>query len=242
MKKLLNVVLVALCIFCIENVSAKEQEVYYTNDNGVVLTKAEYDFLTKMYWDGFQKTMSKEEYDFYKEGNYFDGEVESKIVYDTPLARGEFHSTQNKSIRISKSCNTTCAISITAHWINNPVVRSYDVIGAYLYNTSKVGSIGTQAISNSGSNQASISNIQANGFGSSVLLPSGSGVNVYQTFSVTKVTDARVYASYQHATKSTTLAISQKYNISITGYGSVFGFYGEAVDIYDNMNGVDIVL
>ena len=32
-----------------------EEDIYYTNDNGVSLTKTEYDFFTKMYWDGYQE-------------------------------------------------------------------------------------------------------------------------------------------------------------------------------------------
>lgn len=242
MKKMLNIIIIALCILCVNNVKAKEQDTYFKNDNGIELTKAEYDLLTEVYWDGFQKNMTQEEYDYYKDGNYFDGEVESKTVYDTPLARSDFHSTQSKAIKITKICNTTCSISVSVEWTKNPVVRSYDVIGAYLYNTTRSSNIMAQATSDSGSNLAAITNIKANGFGSSVLLPTGSNVHVYQTYSVTKGTDARVYASYQHATKSTTLAISQKYNIDITGYGRVFEFYGEAVGIYDNMNGVDIIL
>lgn len=49
-----------------------------------------------------------------------------------------------------------------------------------------------------------------------------------------------VYASYQHATSNTTLATSQNYTFSLTGYGRVFLFYNSARNIYDAMNGVDI--
>ena len=237
MKKIFKTLFVFMLAFIvISNVNAKE--IYYTNDNGVALTKEEYDFLGEMYWDGFQKSMTKEEYDFYNDGNYFNGTVEKRVVYDSSLTRDTYHSTANKSIQITKTCNTTCAIATTVQWINNPTIRSYDVIGAYLYNTSKIGSINAYAATNENTNVAAISNIKTNGFGSSVLLPSGSNVRVRQTFSVTK--GGRVYASYQHAIKNTTLAISQQYNIAITGYGNVFAFYGDAVNIYDNMNGVDI--
>lgn len=239
MKKIAKIlfVLIVSLIF-ISNVSAKEREIYYTNDNGVTLTKEEYDFLGEMYWDGFQKVMTQEEYDFYNEGNYFGGTIEKKKVYDTPLTRGTFHSTANKSIQITKSCNTTCAISVYVEWINNPTIRSYDVIGAYLYNTSKIGSVNANSSTNEHTNVASITNIKTNGFGSSILLPAGNKVYVRQTFSVTK--GGRIYASYQHAIRNTTLATSQQYDISVVGYGRVFDFYGDAANIYDNMNGVDI--
>lgn len=229
-----------LSFFTLTNVNAEERKIYYTNNNGVELTKDEYDFLTEVYWNGYQSKMTQDEYDYYRDGDYFGGEVEKKIVYDTPLTRGTFHSTPNKAIQISKTCNTTCSITIGVEWINNPTIRSYDVIGAYLYNTRKIGTVSAYATTNNNSNFASITNVQTNGFGSSVLLPSGSNVHVYQTFSVAK--GGRVYGSYQHAIKNTTLAVSQKYNIDITGYGSVFGFYGDAVNTYDNMNGVDITV
>lgn len=235
-KHVMTLFIFVLSIFTITNVNA--EEIYYTNDNGVSLTKEEYDFLTEVYWDGFQQRMTEEEYNYYKEGNYFGQEVEKKIAYDKTLTRGTFHSTPNKSIQISKVCNTSCSITIGVEWINSPVVRSYDVIGAYLYNVTRIGSASAYATTNNDSNIASSTKYQANGFGSSVLLPTGSNVHVYQTFSVTK--GGRVYGSYQHAIRNTTLEISQKFNISRIGYGGVFGFYDEAVNIYDNMNGVDI--
>ncbi len=51
-----------------------------------------------------------------------------------------------------------------------------------------------------------------------------------------------VYASYQHAMSTSSLTIAQKFNIDIIGYGNVFGFYDEAEDIYDAMNGVNLVV
>ena len=63
-------------------------------------------------------------------------------------------------------------------------------------------------------------------------------LSVIQQFTVT--TGGTVYASYQHAMKSTTKAISQMYNITPTGAGYVFAFYGDATSVYDQMNGVDI--
>lgn len=240
-KKLVVILfMLLLSIFSMTNVNAEEREIYYTNSNGVELTKEEYDFLTEIYWNGYQSKMTQDEYDYYNDGNFFGQEVVKKKVYDTPFTRGTSHSTQNKAIQISKTCNTTCSITIAVEWINNPTIRSYDVIGAYLYNTTKIGSVNANATTNNDGNFASITNVQTNGFGSSVLLPSGSNVHVYQTFKVAK--GGRVYGSYQHAIKNTTLAVSQKYNIDITGYGSVFGFYGDAVNTYDNMNGVDITV
>ena len=64
MKKQIKICALLLILFCAlnsENVNA--QEVYYTNDYGVQLTQEEYEFLTKMYWDGYQEIMTQEEYE-----------------------------------------------------------------------------------------------------------------------------------------------------------------------------------
>ena len=40
--------------------SAKEN--YFTNENGVSLSEKEYDFFSKLYWEGYQKSLTQEEY------------------------------------------------------------------------------------------------------------------------------------------------------------------------------------
>ena len=78
-----------------------------------------------------------------------------------------------------------------------------------------------------------------NGIGNSVELPStGEDIIVDTCFTVTR--GGTVYGSYQHAMQSTTLANSQNYTLDYLGYGGVFLYYGNAIGIYDGMNGVDI--
>ena len=68
--------LILLSLLCLSFFSSftlvSAKEIYFTNDNGVSLTKEEYDFLTKMYWDGYQKMMTKEEYQRFDDNNIMD--------------------------------------------------------------------------------------------------------------------------------------------------------------------------
>ena len=235
------VILTFICSLCMLGVTeASAKEAYFTNNNGVSLTKEEYDFFAEMYWDGFQDIMTQKQYNIFNDGGYFGHEIESKTVYDTPLTRGTEHSTANKSITISKVCNSDCAITVYVKWINNPAIRSYDVIGAYLYNVSRTGVLDTFATATGGTANAAGTKTQTKGFGTSIKIPSGSNLRVTQTFTTTK--GGHIYASYQHAAKESSLAISQQFDISVAGFGSVFEFYGDAYNIYDRMNGVDIAV
>lgn len=61
---MLPILLICL-IFNINNVFALET--FYKNKNGVILTEEEYDFLTKMYWDGHQSLMTFDDYEEFKD-------------------------------------------------------------------------------------------------------------------------------------------------------------------------------
>ncbi len=240
-KKILIAIVSAFAILSISNVNAQETA-YYTSSNGVSLTEKEYNFFVEMYDENFPKAITQEEYSMYADGNFFDGKIEKKIVEEKnqTTARGTYHSTANKSIQIATSCNSLCTVAVSVKWINNPTIRSYDVIGAYLSGISKVGSVTTRASSSSTTVNATSTTTENVGFGASIKLPSGTGVTLYQSFVTTK--GGHIYASYQHAMSNTTLAVSQQYNLSRIGYGGVFSFYGTATSVYDNMNGVDIAV
>ena len=78
-----------------------------------------------------------------------------------------------------------------------------------------------------------------NGFGVSIkLLSSGNNMRITQTFRISGT--GKLYASYQHATSNISLADSQKFNISNSGYGGVFLFDNLIRKYYDGMGGVDI--
>lgn len=223
------------------NVSAKEG-IFYTNDNNVSLTEREYNFISNLFYDGFQNVMSQNDYDniFWNE-NIINNEIFSNNYDEShniiPYAAS--HETTSKILTIKSSCDLECTVTITAEWKTSPKVRSYDVIGAYLEGVNLTFSPITYA---EGASETSYSSeiVQFNnGFGVSVKLPSsGSKMKVCQYFRVTK--GGTVYGSYQHATSSISLANSKKYSISRSGYGGVFLFNDSVKSYYDAMGGVSI--
>lgn len=241
-SKLVIVSLICLSIMCSYSlVSAKEtSNSYFTNENGVSLTKEEYDFLTKMYWDGYQKMMTQDEYNKFVENDIINGEFNTKTVTveDNPLTRGTSHTTASKSIKISASCSSNCLVAVTAKWLAQPTIRSYDVMGSYLSGVSLQSTPNTRVSSSSSTSFPTDIKKSGNNFGVSFKLPSGSNVIINQDFYASK--GGKIYSSYQHAMSNTTLATSKNYSFSLVGYGRVFQFNGTAKDVYDAMNGVDI--
>mgnify|MGYP002569071402 CR=1 FL=1 len=242
MKKILLVLLVSIIGFNCLSVSAKENEYYYTNEQGVNLTQEEYEFLTKMYWDDYPKIMTQQDYENFKDLNILGQDITVKVIdeSDKSNTRSSFHETGSKRLKIATTCSSNCYHSVTLTWKTNPTIRSYDVIGAYFNGVSLTNNPTTQVIANNSTTFATNLKRATNGIGTSFKLPSGSNIIINQTFSTTK--GGTVYASYQHATSNTTLSTSQNYTFSTLGYGRVFLFSGSARNIYDAMNGVDITI
>ncbi len=229
-----------LLILTVQNTSAKE--IFYQNDNGVILTKEEYDFFTKMYWNGYQKNLTIEDYNYIKELDLFDKIVEKKTIelFDFPIERSSSVTSNLRILTISKSCSGSCTFSLVTRWIGTPNVKSYDVFGVRADNVS-INNIRNARVE--GDNYyKTYSNPQKNnnGFGFSILVPNKFNVIATITFTTTK--GGTVYGSYQHAMRNTTENISKQYSINENGFGRVFDFTGTARNIYDNAPGVDIAV
>lgn len=246
MKKLLLVLLTAFCIFGItKNVFA--EEAYYTNPNGVELTREEYEFLTTFHNAIYPSIMTRDMYDSFIESNVMNSDVQI-VTYTEPQLpllnpglppTSQSHSTSYKTVQIAAGCYSDCCyMDIQNTWHVSPYVRSWDNIGAYLDGVSLISHDGTYVYSTSGINW--FNNLKTtNGLGNSVKLPD-TGENIIIDMSFTVSRGGTVYGSYQHAMQSTTLANSQNYTLDLIGYGNVFSYYGNAIGIYDGMNGVDI--
>ena len=237
MKKKNLVLAAAICAIAFPTISKADTSCYYINANDVCFSKQQYDFITDMYYEGHQDIMNQADLDFFDD-SVFDKKVEKVTYTETENTRGTYHATANKSVQISKVTSGYTYLTTVATWFNTPSVHSYDVIGAYLSGPTLISTGNTTATATGGTNSGTGTQIQTHGFGTSVKLPSGSNVKVTQTFSVSG--SGTVYASYQHAKSSISLANSKKYNISYSGYGNVFSFYGAASGVYDGMGGVDI--
>jgi len=246
MKKIVMLLLAVLCVFGItKNVYA--EEAYYTNPNGVELTREEYEFLTTFHNSVYPSIMTREMYDSFVESDLMNSEVQI-VTYTEPQLpllnpglppTSQSHSTSAKTVQIAAGCITDrCYVDIQNTWHESPYIRSWDNIGAFLDDVNLISHDGTYVYSTSGINW--YSNLKTtNGVGNSVKLPdTGENIIIDMAFTVGK--GGTVYGSYQHAMQNTTLANSQNYTLDILGYGNAFSYYGTAIGVYDGMNGVDI--
>lgn len=249
MKKTVLLLLAVLCIFGItRNVYA--EETYYTTQNGIELTREEYEFLTTFYSPIYPDIMTKAMYDEFVANDILNSNVEITTYQEPQLAllnpsmspRSPSHTTAYKTVQLGRACIPAfCIMSLQNTWHVSPSVRSWDNIGVFLDDISLISHDGTYVYSTAGTTW--YSNLQTTpgvaGVGNSVKLPdTGENIIVNMAFKVSK--GGTVYGSYQHAMQTTTLVNSQNYTLDILGYGNVFNYTGNAIGIYDNMNGVDI--
>ena len=152
------------------------------------------------------------------------------------------YESKTKILKISSKCTSDCLVTITLTWKTIPLVRSYDIIGAYISSGNYKSFWYTKIVYDNISTKSTTVNEQNNGLGSSIKLPSTqiTNLNIVQSFYVSK--SGTVYASYQHAKKAINYANSNSYVISKNGMGNVFLFNNAYGSYYDNMNGVSINL
>mgnify|MGYP001625220426 FL=1 len=225
------------CTFCLQ-VSA--QEVFFQNDNGVILTYEEYEFFSKMYWDGYQENVTFEELAKIKNLNLIHASIESKSVLSDYLTRSSSIESNLRRLTITKACTSQCLVTLKNEWLGTPFVKSYDLMGVRLDNVS-IKNTGNLIVSGNGNNQSYVNpKVLANGFAYSFVLPNANNLIATMTF----YTDlgGTIYGSYQHAISNTTQFVSTQYTIGAGGFGNVFLFYGNARNVYDGMNGVDIAV
>lgn len=217
-------------------------ENYFINNNNVVLTKEEYDFLSKIYWEGFQETMTVNDYNYiFFDDNIVNCEIITETYYPiTPFST--VHTTQSKSLRVSKvSSSSNTLVTVNLAWLKSPVIRSYDVIGANLNGLKLVSNPNTYVYYDNNRVNYSYAKVLSNGFGTSIKLPnSGNNISITQTYILNG--SGKLYASYQHATENVSLSNSKNYSISISGYGNVFLFNSSVRNKYDAMGGVSITI
>lgn len=240
MKKFVYILLIAMFI----GMPIAHASSYYINDLGVEFTEAQYNYITDIYYDGYQDEMTQDEFDKIYDLDLFNQPIE--IVEEIqPIQTGLGYGINSTSVtengrttRITKSCSSECLVTLTATWNAIPTVNSYDVIGFRLSSAS-INTVGKATINGSGYSvtyASSSAQQSSNGFGHSVKLGGVSGMKV-TTFMYCS-TGGNVYGSYQHAMSSITLANSKLYTIGAGGYGYVFNFYGNASGKYDNAVGV----
>lgn len=245
MKSKVYILLIAMSmIIGIPNVFAKTN---FINKYGVEFTDEQYNYISDMFYDGYQKDMTQDELDRMIEANVFENIIEV-VSYDNTSKnitgnKGTQVTQNGRTTKIVKSCNSTeCLVTLTATWNLIPTINSYDVIG-FRPTSASITTIGTAKVTGNGysvSYPASSAQQSGTGFGHSVKL--GGVSNMKASTYMYCTPSGTVYGSYQHAMSNISLANSKLYTISAGGYGYVFHFYGAASGIYDNATGVYISL
>ena len=238
MKKYLYLSFVLVLSLFVGIISVNAQDYYYINDNGVTFTKDQYDFITEMYYEGYQTYMTEDDMKFFNGIKMVPGAVESKEYVDTYhdgyQAKGSTHETASKRLKISKSGST---IGISCAWKKSPSVRSYDVIGTRLSGPSIASGVASKITYSGGTIYPSATKQPSNGYGAVLKLPnSGNSIIASTTFTVSG--SGRIYGSYQHAKTSVSLNNANSYSIGSGGLGNVFIYSSSIASKYDQMGGV----
>lgn len=212
-------------------------ETYFTNELGTEFTKKEYDFVSEMFWDGYQNNMTLKELNEMRESNALNGKITKKrfLINDNDV---KSLNNGGRVLSMNSSCGNTCLITINATWNVNPSIKSYDVIG---FRTTGVPLTNTNSAFVSGTNYSmsySYNKSASNGRGYSIKFPNTS--NVIISASMYTTTGGTIYGSYQHAKSNISLDNSKLYTFSANGSGNTFLFYGAAFGKYDNINGLSI--
>lgn len=229
--------------FSHDNVSAltSEKNIYYTNKYQVQFSEQEYNFFSNMYWDGYQEFVTQKEFDDIKQLNLFNSRIEkSTIINPDIMTRATTITEKSRTTTISRSCSSNCLVSLVTNWNSTPTVKSYDVVGARLSNSTLKTINKAMVTGKNYSKQYTSYNKKGNGFGYSIKVPNANNIRV--TVSFTTSSGGKAFGSYQHSKSNISETTSQLYNISENGSGNVFQFYGTATGKFDNANGVNISL
>lgn len=128
-RKLLVMCLLGL-MFTIKLNLVNAKEIFYTNQYGVAFSENQYNYYSKMFWNGYQDLVTQDEFDYVNELNLFDSKIETFILQENALQPLSTLTEKSRTLTMNKSCSSQCYISLQASWNAKPNVKSYDVIGA----------------------------------------------------------------------------------------------------------------
>ena len=246
-KKIFFIIFVVSIIFLpsVQVIALNNKNLYHENRNGLKITEKEYNIISKLYGEDYFESMTEEDYEWLSDLNInSNNDIEIISVYNREsdnfiMPLGSTFETPSNKLTLIKSCTTSrCTIVTTNQWLQKPVVKSYDVIGARFQGTSLDSDSITTRVKY-GTTIESFNDMKkyATGFGVSVKVPdTDKSIIVEQKFYVKN--QGTIFASYQHAIKNISLETSKLYRIDVSGYGNVFQFYGSATNAFSQMNGV----
>lgn len=239
-KKLLAVFLVGLLFTVVKLNLVSAESAYYINQYGVSFNETQYNYFSKMFWDGYQDLITQDEFNYVKNLNLFSSKIETVTLQENNQQLYSTITEKSRTLTMNKSCSSQCYVSLQASWNANPNVKSYDVIGARLNNVSLVKIGNAYVIGNNFKKSYSSPDTKNNGFGYSVKLENVSNLRVNVSFFTT--TGGTVYGAYEHSRRNISLKTSKLYTISQGGQGNVFKFNGAASNVYDEANGLKLLV
>lgn len=237
MKKNFKIYLLIICLLWFESIYAsnKNDMKNYSNDYGVILSEKEYDFISKMFYEGYQEIINEEEIKKMRLSKVIKDEVQ-KI--EIPLISEQSLNSGGRILNLTKSCGTTCLIAMNISWNNIPKVKEYDVLGFRVTDIEIKDTNTTKVSANNYSKAYPYNKSSKEGRGFSIVLPNASNIKVSASIYTSK--NGKVYGTYQHAKEETDLNTSKLYNFNSSGSGKVMLFYGKAFGKYDDINGLNV--
>lgn len=245
-------------------------EKYLDRDSFNIMSQKEYDDLSFIYNNEYSETsIIYAERDLVENGVIVETigaylteeeyEVESKIqVYDNcndPEAQTCYQTSYKRlTMLLSKnSGNNYFSAFVTNKWLQNPKVKSADVIALRYDGTVTINDFyGYQYYNESGTTKNYYYNSSngnskkfSNGVGISMnLVDAGSNFKNCLFFNgYYSNVNTKIFASYQHAKSNVSIANSKVYNLSANGLGGVINFTNATTrSQYDNMDGISFSL
>lgn len=223
-------------------INVNAETIYYTNKKGVNFTEIEYNNVLKINGIEVLENMSQELLDKYQEFySYPDITIETATLddYNGIMPFSQTHETPYKKLMIGtiSSPATYKMVVVRLDWKAVPNVKSYDVMGIRLYNTTLASPVDNMMLFDGVEKAISGSKSFANGYGASIKLQNVSrSLILQQSFKVNP--GGTVFASYQHAVRNISLSDSLNFTLSISGLGNVFNFGND--DLFDSMAGVNL--
>lgn len=245
-KKILSVMIFTLSLCTMGNVQA-EEEPYFITYGGVELTEYQYNTLVDILSEERVKTITEDDYNALHVERMIEGRYSYKTEeyeIDDPTYPGEiepyvYHETPSKKLTMSKVCNDQiCSVGVTAYWKKVPSVKSYDVIGIRFENTSFSSQPSFYYGTTTGGTTSFDKSIKTT-TGAAFIKKITSDID-YVAFdtNLNYTYNGAIFASYQHATSSVTLAQASNFEFKGTGYGAVFLWPMSIRTKYDQMGGV----
>ena len=239
MKKILYLFVFGFMFVGLSNVKAST---YYTSSKNVNFTKEQYDFISNLFYDGYQEVMKQSDLDKMVELDLIGKPISKKTstinIPINPKSTSVYYG--GRTLTIASTCTSQCLVVLVAQWGCTPSVQSWDVIGirhsGVTINQVNLASVAGTGYSATYYTTSTQYQSFSNGWGYSVKL--GNSSNLKISTSMYTQQGGTVYGSYQHAYQTVSLATSKLYTISAGGYGSVFLFSGNAYGKYDGAPGV----